>query len=71
MTEYELGRHAEAIERLTVSTKRIEDKLDHVSSVLDQRKGERKTLAALASVAGAVMSLVVSVLFKLLAQHRP
>ena len=69
MTEYELGRHAEAIERLTVSTKRIEDKLDNVTSLLDQRKGERKTLTALASMAGAVVSFVVSVLFKMLSSH--
>ncbi len=65
MSEYELGRHAQAIEVLDERTKRIERKLDGVVSMLDQRKGERRATAAWAAAIGGAVSLLLSLVVRL------
>lgn len=72
MSEFELGRHEAQIADLSRQVRNVERtvsnvdaKLDGVIVALAERRGERKALAMLATVAGAVGSVVVTVLLKL------
>jgi prefoldin subunit 5 len=65
MTDFELGRHEAQIQALTDRTERIETKLDTVILTLSERKGERRTIAYVATAAGGFGSLLVTVLAKL------
>lgn len=65
MTDFELGRHAAQIQGLEDRTERIEQKMDTVLEILAERKGERRTVAYIASAAGALASLLITALLKI------
>lgn len=72
MTAFELGRHEELIralghriESLEGSVRGMDSKLDAIILLNAEKKGERKMLTALGAAAGAIVSIIVTVVAKL------
>lgn len=72
MSDYELGQHSaqinalgERIRGLEGSVTGMDKKLDTVLIALAERRGERKTIAAIATVAGGVGSFILTALLKM------
>lgn len=68
MSEFKLGRHEALIEGLDRRMSAVETtvvgfdkKLDDVLAHLAEKRGERKTLIVVASVASAVVSTIIAV----------
>ena len=72
MSDFTLGQHDAQLRALEDRSERIEasvsgmhSKIDSVILTLAERRGERKTIAMLAVPAGAIASIIVTVLLKI------
>jgi len=72
MSDFTLGQHDAQLRALEDRSERIEasvsgmhSKIDSVITTLAERRGERKTIAVLATLAGGLGSVVITVLLKI------
>jgi hypothetical protein len=65
MNDFRMGRHEEAIRTLQADMNEVKRDTRAILALLDERKGERRTMVKLGAVLGAATGSLVTMLGKL------